>query len=195
MPISLQALATGIKTDKTSLFLGAGASIASGGPTGPGLASLLWKKLATDEEPSNDLMEVCSILENRLGRRPLAEAVRDILAPLRPAGGTLTIPNLKWRSLYTTNFDPLIERAYARSGVQLTTVRSNYEYASAERADAVLFKIHGDISQDESFGDKGRMILTERDYEEHKQYREAIFARLAADLFGGDVIFVGYSLR
>jgi SIR2-like domain/AAA domain len=58
-----------------------------------------------------------------------------------------------------------------------------------------LFKIHGCISQDASFGDKASMILTESDYVDFEKYRQAMFASLQAALLTKDVLIVGQSLR
>jgi hypothetical protein len=58
----------------------------------------------------------------------------------------------------------------------------------------ILFKIHGCISQDEVDGHKSKLILTEEDFEYAKQYREALFQRLALDLSTKDILIVGHSL-
>ena len=196
MSITIERFAADLNPGATVLFLGAGASIESGAPSGEDLAKYLWKELAEGDPPSTDLVEVASILENRRGRIALVHAIRNRFKNLQPAGGLLLLPLLEWRCLYTTNFDRLIERAYSRAHVQLTVVRSNYEYQVAERpSDICLYKIHGCINQDEDKGSKARMTLTERDYEEHASFRQAMFKKLEADLFGGNVVFVGYSLR
>lgn len=196
MSVSIERFAAELTPGTTVLFLGAGASIESGAPTGDELARHLWKELAEADPPSTDLIEITSILENRRGRVAMVQAMRRRFAKLEPAGGLLLLPLLQWKCLYTTNFDRLIEKAYSRAGVPLTVVRSNYEYQVAERPnETCLYKIHGCINQDEDKGSRARMTLTERDYEEHAAYREALFKKLDADLFGGSIVFVGYSLR
>jgi hypothetical protein len=196
MSIPIDRLVAQLTPNQTALFLGAGASVESGSPTGEELAELLWLELGSGEPPSLDLVEVASILELRRGRAALYKAVLNHLAKLEPTGGLLLLPLLSWKVLYTTNFDRLIEKAFSHANVPLVVVRSNYEYQAGERRNEIgVFKIHGCISQDESTGSRARMTLTERDYEEYAGYREALFRKLELDLLGGDVVFVGYSLR
>ena len=182
--------------NKTVLFLGSGAAITSGGPTGSGLARDLVAALAPGEKISDDLIEVASILENRVGRQRLVEEVRSRLKPLKPAGGMLSLPDFPWRGIYTTNFDCLIESAYRARSCQSVVVRSNFEYCKVDAGAGVpLFKIHGCITQDIVDGHRGRMTLTERDYEEYQSFREVLFRQLALDLVTRDMIIIGHSLK
>lgn len=194
--IETAALARMIVPEKTSLFLGAGASVPSGAPTGAQLAYLLCERLAKGEKISDDLTETASILENRYTRPRLIEEVRKILRPLEPTGGLLTLPEFNWGSVYTTNYDYLIEGAYRKSGKSINVIRSNFDWARTETGSGVIYyKIHGCLSQDIADGHNGRMVLTERDYEEYASYKELLFDRLSLDLQTRDVLFIGYSLK
>ncbi len=194
--LSIQEFAAAIDPSKTTLFLGAGSSIPSGSPSGPGLANQLWDLLGKGMSISEDLTETCSILENKVGRPALVEEVRNILRPLQPTGGLLSLPEFGWHAIYTTNFDTLIEAAYRRLGRPLVPVRSNFEYSKLEtQIGTPLFKIHGCISNDVVDGHTGRLVLTERDYEEYGQFREVLFKRLEFDLLTKDLLVIGYSLK
>jgi hypothetical protein len=156
----------------------------------------LWKKVAKSDSQSDDLIETTSYLVHTFTRRPVVEAIIAILKPLKPTGGLLALPTFGWKKLFTTNFDRLIERAYAQAGVPLTPIRSNYDFTAREAStDTRLFKIHGCISQDESLGSKASMTLTEDDYAHYSKYRQALFADLQSSLLGGDVLVIGQSLR
>jgi len=196
VPISIDALARAIKPSHTSLLIGAGACVPSGAPTGSQLAIELWKRVAGTEPLSFDLKETATILQRRFSRRAMVDVLVKILSPLRPTGGILGLPQFGWENIFSTNFDKIIEMAYAQQGVPLTPIRSNYDFSSREAPQgARLFKIHGCISQDESRGDKSSMTLTEYDYESHKQYRQLLFTRLSTSLLEGDVLVLGQSLR
>ncbi len=194
--VSLAELAQITSPSRTVLFFGAGASVPSGAPTSEGLANRLCDILAKGERISDDLTEVCSILENRYGRKELVKALRSVFHDLQPSRGLLTLPEFDWPVLYTTNFDQLIEAAYRKCGKNLVPIRSNFDYGRSEASEGVpLFKIHGCISQDSVDGSHARMVLTERDYEEYKAYRETLFARLDLDLTTKSVLIIGHSLR
>lgn len=189
---SVEALARRLTPSQTVLLLGAGASVPSGAPTGAQLAKHLAGKL--DPIPdSDDLSEVGTIFEHRQSRRELIEAIRARLSALTPAGGLLLIPEFDWRSIYSTNFDRLVETAYSRAGMPIPVIRSNYDWSRGHSGRA-LYKIHGCMSQDVSLGQKHRMVITERDYDQVEEYHEALFTALAAEMLTCDTLIIGQSL-
>lgn len=196
MPIPLQELCALIDPAKTTLIMGAGASIPSGAPSGPELARQLWDEVAKSGAESDDLIETATILERRYGRKAVIDTVRDTLKSLRPKGGLLALPAFPWKQIFSTNFDCLIEQSYKSRGVPLATMRSNYDLSNRDPGNRVtLFKIHGCITQDRCLGDKPSMILTEDDYEEYGQFRQTLFSSLKSALLIGDVLVIGQSLR
>jgi hypothetical protein len=189
-------LASELDPTNTILFLGAGASAPSGGPLGEALARRLCRILAKDESLSSDLMEACSILEDRYTRPKLIEVIREELRNLRPTGGLLALPEFEWRFIYTTNFDELVEAAYGATVKPITPIRSDFDYHKAETATGqILFKIHGCVREDIVDGHRARMVLTERDYEAYRQYREMVFKSLELHMLSRDVLVIGHSLR
>lgn len=196
MPISLEALISALNPEKTTLLLGAGAAVPSGGPSGASLAHRLWRAVAKTEAQSDDLIETASILERRYTRRALVNAVIATLKGLRPTGGILGLPKFGWSAIYSTNFDQLVEQAYSSCGVKLTAIRSNYDFSYMEgRTGTCLYKLHGCISKDRSLGDKASMILTEQDYEIFSAYRQSMFSLLQSAMNTSDILVVGQSLR
>ena len=193
--LSVAALADRIRPENTILLLGAGASTASGAPTGSALA----RSLADDLTPApdgDDLSEIASIYENRLGRRPLVASVRRRLSPLQPTGSLLALPTFGWRAIYTTNFDRLVEASYKESLLDLDVIRSNFDFSQSSSEEVTkLYKIHGCISQDVVDGHHGRILLTERDYDALTEYREALFSALSFNMMTCDTLVIGQSLR
>lgn len=196
MPIELTELVRAIRPENTVLFLGAGSSIPSGAPSAAELAAQLSRELTSGKVVSDDLLECASILGNRYGRASVVSQLRKILINIKPTGGLVSLPCFGWHSLYTTNFDDLIEKAYQQNRRPIVPIRSNYDIAKAEPSRGTpLFKMHGCISQDLVDGSKARMIITERDYDEYKLFRESLYKRLAFDLLTKSVVFIGYSLK
>ena len=195
MPLSLKELRTLIQPSKTALVLGAGASVPSGAPTGCQLAHQLWRSVANSDPVSDDLIETSTILSRRYSRRDVVQTVIDKLIHLKPTRGILGLPKLSWKAVFTTNFDRLVETAYKECKIPLVTIRSNYDFTNREQESGTrLFKIHGCISQDRELGHKSSMILTEQDYEAHKNYRQVLFVRLLDTLMSGDALLIGQSL-
>lgn len=191
---SLDELSRAAVPAETVLLLGAGASVPSGAPTAASLARALAQRLGRDPGDLS-LAEVCSIFENKLGRRALVEQVRGQLQPLSPTGGLLLLPSIAWHRIYGTNFDQLLEKAYATAGVELAVRRSNADFSTPVPPTATEYlKLHGCITTDVAFGHQSRMLLTVRDYEEFADFREASFRHLNADMTTKNVLIVGQSL-
>lgn len=141
----------------------------------------------------DNLSEIATIFEHKMSRRELVEAIQERLQPLSPTGGLLLIPEFDWRSIYSTNFDQLVEKSYTQADRPLHVVRSNFDWSKGLSGD-VLYKIHGCVTQDVSLGHKHRMVITERDYDQVEQYHETLFTSLAAEMLTSDTLIIGQSL-
>lgn len=108
----------------------------------------------------------------------------------------LALPAFRWKAIYSTNFDRLVEKSYKLANADLNVIRTNYEFSSVSQSDNVvpLYKIHGCVSKDVALGDHARMVLTEFDYEEVEKYRQALFSSLQLQMMGGTTLIIGQSL-
>src|SRR5438105_1567996 len=103
------------------LFLGAGASLASIGPT--------WQRLLEDIAARfsainhdrvtkyflrHDPWGAADLVCNNAPRPELNTFVRNRLERLQPSSAHETLTTLPWAAIYTTNFDVLIEKAYEK---------------------------------------------------------------------------------
>lgn len=121
--------------------------------------------------------------------------VRTLFKNLRPTSGLLNLPLYDWKSIYTTNYDDLVEQAYRRRGKPLGIFSSNFDFGNVARStETRLYKIHGTIDKDPAFGDASRMILTESDYNLAQEWREHLFQALGYDLAESDLVIIGSSL-
>lgn len=195
MPISIEQLTAQIVPQRTVLLFGSGASIPSGAPS---VAELCAHLTETFKMGPNDysLSELTGIIENKTrSRAMMIAALRKPFEKLKPTGGLLNLPLYPWRSIFTTNYERLIEDAYARVGKPIQPYSCNFDFSQDTALDSTkLFKLHGTIEQDVSEGHKSRMIVTEHDYELTADYRELLYDRLKADLAGGHLIVIGHSL-
>lgn len=191
--MNIDELAQTLSPARTTLLFGAGASMPSGAPSGSQMARRL-SRLLNPEPEGADLSEVAQLVENRKGRATLVASVREALTGLTPTAGLLELPEFDWLSVYTTNFDTLVEQAYKQKGRQLDVYRSNYDVTHPRGDRTPLYKIHGCVSQDSADGHKSRMLITESDYDDYENYRQTLFNALKQDMFTSDTVIVGQSL-
>ena len=195
MPIGVARLADSIDPDKTVLLFGAGSSVPSGALTATELARQLANTFNLNAE-GYSLSEIASLIEQQTTRRELIDALRALFKGIRPTGGLLNLPLYKWRSLYTTNYDDLVEQCYQRRSRDLIVYSSNFDFTVHDSSDATkLFKLHGTIEKDVADGGPSRLIITESDQDQTSNYRDSLYDRLKGDMVGGHHVIIGHSLE
>jgi hypothetical protein len=191
---SVSSLVQRIQPTRTVLIFGAGSSLPSRAPSSETLAALLATQFGLPRADFN-LSEIAALAEKKVGRRDVIRTLREQFQNLKPTGGLLNLPLYNWKSIFTTNFDDLIEQCYARRGLSLTAYSSNFDFTIPQNPTAIkLFKLHGTIEKDEVDGHRSRLILTSGDYDLTSSYREQLFDRLKGDLAGALLIIIGHSL-
>lgn len=195
MTINIKDLAATIDPANTVLLFGSGSSVPSGGPT---VGELITKIATAFQLPHTGytLRELSGLAEDKPGgRKKLIEQVQQLCSNIKPTGGLRNLPLYPWKSIYTTNYDSLIEQSYTLRSKTIKVVSSNFDFgASTEPPHVELFKLHGTIEKDHVFGDNSRIIITDSDYDQTEQYREYLFDRFRGDIARSDLIIIGHSL-
>jgi hypothetical protein len=131
--------------------------------------------------------------------RTAAERYRDFLTEqfvTRPADGARLTPShhelvaLPIRELFTTNYDSLIELAFAREGRELavSTTPAEFLRVAVEHPETHLVKLHGTWERPDE------IVLTRDDYARSRVERAEMFRRLAERARFSSFLFVGFSL-
>ncbi len=194
MSIPLAEAAKIILPSNTVLLFGAGASIPSGAPSVQTLINHLASSFSIEGEDYS-LSEIASIVEDGHSRRGLIDSLREKFNRLRVTGSLLNLPLYDWKSIYTTNYDRLVEQAYEAKNKELSVVTSNFDFGVQRTPEQQrLYKLHGSIDKDEAYGDRSRIVISENDYDLTSEYREALYDTLKTDLIGSNLVIIGYSL-
>lgn len=194
MTVSIEQLAEEINPAKTALLLGAGSSIPSGAPTGVELAQYLANDVGEKDISGLSLSEVASLIELKHDRPTLINSLRKKIYPLSPSGGVVDLPLYKWKDIYTTNYDNIIEKSYAGRKSEYVVISTNYDFGRIDDIKQNIFKIHGTIDKDVVDHSFSRMIVTQSDYVLAEEYREDIYGRLLAAGSTSNLLIVGHSL-
>lgn len=195
MSTDLARIASELVPERTVLFFGSGASLSSHAPSVKALLENFESEFKIDKD-GYSLREYSSIIEEQFTRRRLIEQLRKPFAGLRPTGSLLSLPLFGWKSIYTTNYDTLIEQAYEKKKISCAIYESNYDFTIHNKPGIVsIFKLHGSINKDISDGgNAGRIILTDADYDHTQSFRDGLYDRLKSDLHGANLIIIGHSL-
>ena len=130
-----QRLISALRSGKIVLFLGAGANynckMASGEgmPTGERLSELLSSKF--NVKKASNLSETAEFVEASTTRAVLNSYITELLIGAIPSESFEIVRTFKWTSIYTTNYDLLVENIYNKpNSVQNLKV---YYTSSVER--------------------------------------------------------------
>jgi len=137
---------------------------------------------------------VAEAVRRKLGARDYDDALEEIFRDprLKPTKRHLLIAQIPWTAVITTNYDKLIEQAYALTGRNIPptyTFDSSPDLISAVSHNRFfVLKVHGDIDR------KGTIVLSERDYRDLIYRSPGYRAALNTLFITRTVLFVGASL-
>src|SRR5579862_5314930 len=195
MTIELSRFVDAVDPANTVLLFGAGSSIPSGAPSAADLQNHLSKTFSVPDRGFT-LSEVATLVEQRYGRQTLIAAVREQLTRVKPTRGLLNLAIYPWKSLFTTNYDDLIEQCYQHRSQHLTVYSSNFDFTLHDNPLATkLFKLHGTVDKDVCDGHTSRLIITDADNDLTTDYREALYNRLKGDIVGSHLVIIGHALK
>jgi hypothetical protein len=172
------------------LFAGAGLSRAAGFVDWRGLLKDIAEELNLDIDRENDLIAVAQYHVNeKKTRGRINQVLIDELtksAVRTPAHSTLA--RLPFESVWTTNYDQLLERSFEEAGKVVDLKLTNANLAQTRRGrDVVIYKMHGCITMPED------AVVTKDDYESYAMKRALFSESLKGDLIGKTFLFLGFS--
>jgi hypothetical protein len=181
-----------ITNKKCILFIGSGATKASGGLLGSELSKYIRDEIIiSDEDFTEDLARYTQRLVDKGYRKDIEEGIRKRLKVLQPSKDFEKIAEIPWRSIYTTNYDDLIEKSYLKQRYYENKLEdyNNPGHFYSEN-EVPLYKIHGCIN--DKFDENNPLVITLTDLKLNKKKKERLIHRLTEDLYD-TFIFIGYS--
>jgi tetratricopeptide (TPR) repeat protein len=196
IPLSLK---NALETQNCVLFIGAGVGLhykkpdGSTAPNGKELCKLLADKFSISLEDNSSLSQISELVEIRKGRKELETFISSQLSDLVPDEIFQWIPSVRWKAIYTTNYDNCIERAYQLCAKPIQnpvsfSITSNFRPFNIG-IDVPIYHIHGHFLS----GDSPNIIVTKTDYAKFRKRRKMLFEALKLDMATASVLYIGYS--
>jgi hypothetical protein len=184
------------------LFLGAGASRGAkddkGGdiPTGGGLAELIVKRFLGAEYAGSDFRTAYDLAGSTRDILTVQKFMFELLSPFQPADFHTIIPTLPWAGILTTNYDLIVERAYAKAKQPLQKLVPNVkdDDDAGERMDykSVLYvKLHGCITRHHEL--KPPLVASTEQLVAFREGRQGQFDTFMEWAKTKTLVFAGYS--
>jgi len=190
-----------IESGECVLFVGAGiggnVKDAAGqpAPDGTALAKELAQRFSIDDGGESDLAKIAEVVQIRKGRKELESFLRERLSGLEPDENLRWLFSLRWKAIFTTNYDWVIERAYELSPTpqqKPVTISVTSDLVSFDsRLDVPIYHLHGVLFG----GADPAIVITQSDYSKFTEKRRMLFELLKREFATSTVLYVGYSNR
>jgi SIR2-like domain len=189
-----------IESGECVLFVGAGIGAHLKGPDGisapdgESLAKQLAKHFGIETE-IYDLAKISQVVALRKGRPELDAFVRKQLGNLRPDETLKWLMSLRWRAIFTTNYDHGIQQAYdliPNPQQKPITIGATSDLVVFDpRFEVPVYHLHGTL-----FGvSKPQIVITEDDYTKFRERRRMLFELLKNEFATSTFLYIGYSNR
>ncbi|MBW3570797.1 MAG: SIR2 family protein [Gemmatimonadetes bacterium] len=199
------SLVQDIRQGRVVLFLGAGASLGALTKQNarPPLADELRDRLSDRFLGGNfkkyPLSQVADLAISETDLVTVQEFVADQVRGLLPADFHRLIPTFKWRGIFTTNYDRVVETAYdvtdsrAQDVVPIFSDSDRLDERLRSQDQLALLKLHGCVTR--THDPELPLILTADQYITHRKNRQYLFRTLDQWAYEYPVVFVGHGLQ
>lgn len=164
-------------------------------PSTDELTSELKNALGIDETESASLSDLADFAHDDPSRSAkLRGILLSRLTVTSPSQAQVDLLHLPWRSIFTTNFDDLVERA--SPGKRFTPVTPLTEQATIPGNRTPLYHLHGralDLLETDA---DPKIVISESNYLQLDKRNRDLYARLYNEVFcARAILVVGYSLK
>jgi len=198
----LQMLINKVRKEDVILWAGAGLSLYSGLPTGKEIATAIVNQMPEEYQKyfqvpegyqgkglpeiaeefvqmnNGSTAELFQLVDSYLSKEPKSIEYHEKLSEI-----------IQIKTIITTNYDDLFERAYGRGRLSVIVKNAHIPLANKE---VKLYKIHGDMSNPES------IVITSSDYNNFFSFpnnNESLWNKIVSLADEKSILFLGYSLE
>lgn len=169
-------------------FVGSGISVPSGLPDWKGLMTHFVGEIGISEiSDTDDLPLLAQFYANNKSKDNLYAAINRDFRDKIPNSYHTIIKNTNIRTIYTTNYDDLLEKTFDNK-YELKILDSEV-FTFTEDIDKIeIIKVHGSIK-----GNLKDIVITQADYEDFFINKPTMVQRLKVDLLQKSFLFIGYN--
>lgn len=177
-----------LNEDSAAIFAGAGLSIPAGFVNWSELMQEIAEDLGLDVNSENDLVSIAQyhVNENRTKSKINRKILEEFVEDSEETENHKVIAKLPISSVWTTNYDKLIENAFSKEKKVVDVKYRNSQLISHKpKRDIVVYKMHGDVNHPSD------AILTKEQYEQYHQTHEPFIRTLTGELTTKTFLFLG----
>lgn len=180
-----------LNNDQISFFIGSGVSTELDLPSWKDLFREIAEKLSLDIDDIHDYYRLAQYYCNKYSISDLKRIISSKLQTQDFNSPTIKkLLNLNFKSIWTTNFDTVIENCLLSKRIRHIKVHNDKGLSCINFNDCpIIYKINGDIN------DLENIILTQRDWENFEYTHPTMLTFLKRELVSNTFLFLGYSFQ
>jgi hypothetical protein len=187
----IEAYSQSIENGSAAVFVGAGVSQAAGYPSWKSLLADVATELGLNIDREHDLAGVAQYYLNRSlsNRLKIATIIHRHFPPPNDVPPVLRVlARLPIRTIWTTNYDKLIEKAWELQDKMVEVKSRNQDIPNENPwAHSALYKMHGTVDHPSD------VVLARNDYEIYRRERQGFHQLLMGNLISKHFLFLGFS--
>jgi len=175
---------------EAALFVGAGLSIPAGFKDWQEILQEVAADLRLEIKQETDLVALAQFYVNEWRARSRLNQllVDEFNRSLKITPNHRLIASLSVETIWTTNYDQLLEQAFKEAGKRYDVKVTTQNFATTLRGkDVTIYKMHGDVTQPHE------TVFIKEDYELYNIHREVFTNALRGDLLTKTFLFLGFS--
>lgn len=173
-----------------SIFAGAGLSIPAGFVNWSELMAEIAQDLGLNINTESDLVSMAQfhVNENRNRTKINRKILEEFTEDAKETENHKLIAKLPIASIWTTNYDELIEKSFTNENKIVDVKHTNSQLLTTKpKRDIVIYKMHGDVNHPNS------AIITKEQYQQYHQTHEPFINALTGELTTKTFLFIGFS--
>jgi Sir2- and TIR-associating SLOG family/SIR2-like domain len=175
---------------EAALFVGAGLSMPAGFKSWQELLREVAIELQLDIDRETDLVALAQfhVNERRVRTKLNQLLVDEYNRDLKSTPNHMLIASLSIDTVWTTNYDQLLEHGFREAGKRCDVKVTTENFATTLRGkDVTVYKMHGDVTRPHE------AVIIKEDYELYNVHREVFTTALRGDLVSKTFLFLGFS--
>ena len=180
-----------LSINKATIFVGAGLSRASGYVDWKELLRGPAESIGLDVDKEANFIEIAEMYVQSRGNRGgfIQEIFNQLNKNVVESDSHYVLTNLPLTTIWTTNFDTLIEDTYKLKNKKCYVIKDDAGFSITDiKADVTLIKMHGDINSSPK-----DIVITRDDYEKYEKTHPVMANAFHSALSEKSILFLGFS--
>lgn len=181
-----------LKCEKASLFIGSGISRKAGYANWQDILRECAEEIGLEVDKENDLITLAEYYVRDKLRTKINQTIAEYFDDSKgnPVEVHRIISTLPISSIWTTNYDTLLERCLNNADISNSVITDDKSYSNLNRSAKVkIHKIHGDVKN------ASECVITRKDYEKFEEQHDIVLSELKGEMCTNSFLFLGYGFN